>query len=216
MFFLISGFVIPISLEKLSFTQFFISRIVRIYPVYIVSFFVGSLSLYVIGRLIVENFQYPHSLNSILIQVSLLRGWFWISSLDGLSWTLEIELIFYVITAFIFHIERKIPRFQMLKCCIVFFPFVSILCVEMIEKSPGAFQTYLLYLTFVMPFVLYMFIGTILYRYLKKQEKLASTIFYILYILWGFQVSLNAHSASYESFSFLLATIVFILFFFIT
>lgn len=94
LFFLISGFVIPFSLINLNAKQFLVARFFRIYPTYIVAF---SCSLVVL--IILTHGQLWFGYREIISQFSLTRDLAWIPSLDGVSWTLEIEVKFYLICA---------------------------------------------------------------------------------------------------------------------
>ncbi|MCW8452207.1 acyltransferase family protein [Legionella quinlivanii] len=94
LFFLISGFVIPFSLAKYSKTQFLITRFFRIYPTYWAAFFFALVALLLFhrGKLWIGTFD-------ILAQLSLTRDLFWVPSLDAISWTLQIEIKFYLLCA---------------------------------------------------------------------------------------------------------------------
>lgn len=98
LFFLISGFVIPYSVKNRGGSYkilFLIKRFLRIWPVYIVGFGVTFVSLEIYGRVMSGDWLF--SVKDYLLQASLLRDFFEIPSLDGISWTLEIELKFYIL-----------------------------------------------------------------------------------------------------------------------
>lgn len=98
-FFLISGFIIPYSLKNVeSFKMkliFLFKRIMRIWPAYICGFSIGFAALYCYEKMTGSGF--PYSMKEWLVQASLCRDWFWVPSIDGVSWTLEMELKFYVL-----------------------------------------------------------------------------------------------------------------------
>jgi peptidoglycan/LPS O-acetylase OafA/YrhL len=90
-FFLVSGFVIYWSLHNVSKPfDFVMSRISRLYPVYWVSVIL-TFSLVAIvgldGRAV--------SFNEALINLTMLQGFLQVPSVDGVYWTLMVELIFY-------------------------------------------------------------------------------------------------------------------------
>lgn len=97
-FFLISGFVIPFSLQSLSVRAFLIARCFRIYPVYLISIAISLSVIWIIGAL-VSNRPFPYDMGHVIAQALLLRGWLWLPSIDGLSWTLEIEVVFYLVVS---------------------------------------------------------------------------------------------------------------------
>lgn len=105
-FFLISGFIVPFSVNrsKESIISFLVKRFIRIFPLYIIifSFTFLTLSLYAYYR----TGEYPYSIKQYLIQASLQRDWFWVSSIDGISWTLEIEIKFYILYAILMLIKK--------------------------------------------------------------------------------------------------------------
>lgn len=112
-FFLISGFIVPYSLkgnitlkEKII---FLVKRILRIYPSYICGFSITFIVLNGYNRFF--NGEFLYNFKNYMIQCSLLRDWFGVPNIDGISWTLEVEIKFYVIV-FIFLLLNKLysPR----------------------------------------------------------------------------------------------------------
>ena len=97
-FFLVSGFVIPISLNKYSVKGFLIGRIFRIWPTYIAGFTVTVLTIWLAGKYFGKS--YPYSARELAIHyVPGLRDLLWSTNIDGVIWTLEIEVKFYVVCA---------------------------------------------------------------------------------------------------------------------
>ncbi len=93
--FLVSGFVIPLSIEKTPGIRFLIMRIFRIYPTYIVgcaiTFSVTFCYCYI------NHVAFPYSISHYFLQVSLISDWLFLPSIDGISWSLQAELKFYVL-----------------------------------------------------------------------------------------------------------------------
>lgn len=108
-FFLISGFVIPYSVEKNrekgNKCLFLVKRFLRIWPVYILGFGITFSALQFYAKFSGGNWIF--SMKDFLVQASLLRDWFWIPSIDGISWTLEIEIKFYAFFFLLFLLKRK-------------------------------------------------------------------------------------------------------------
>jgi len=94
LFFLISGFVIPFSLTRLRPTQFIVARAFRILPTYWVALALGLCVLLFMAQKLPWG---PFS--DVLLQAGLVRDLAWIPSIDGISWTLEIEIKFYLLCA---------------------------------------------------------------------------------------------------------------------
>ncbi len=96
-FFLVSGFVIPLSLEKgRSLTRFATSRVLRIYPLYLVVF---ALTWLVIGG--------PMDARTIVAQVAFASEYLHTHNYVGNSWTLSIEAVWYVLFAGLFFVRRN-------------------------------------------------------------------------------------------------------------
>lgn len=94
-FFMISGFVIPFSINANSpapIGTFLIRRFFRIYPAYWLSVLLGALTTYWIwGR--------AFGLRDVLVNLTLLQNWFGIQEAEGLYWTLRVEWMFYLLCA---------------------------------------------------------------------------------------------------------------------
>lgn len=98
LFFIISGFVIPFSLEKLDGKSFLINRFFRIFPTYIVGFSVTLLAIYLSTSY--YDGAWPYTSREVLVHyVPGLRDILWSRNIDGIVWTLEVELKFYLVCA---------------------------------------------------------------------------------------------------------------------
>lgn len=96
LFFIISGFVILMSAYGRSVGQFAASRISRLFPAYWTAVTLAAILLLVIS---------PGSLNKVswadaAVNLTMLQQAVNIPSLDGVYWTLWVELLFYVTIAF--------------------------------------------------------------------------------------------------------------------
>ena len=98
LFFLISGFVIPMSLQKYDWRGFLVGRVFRIYPTYFAGFSVTLFALWVAGSVFGKPF--PYDIRAVMIHfVPGARDLLGSSNIDYVVWTLEIELKFYVVCA---------------------------------------------------------------------------------------------------------------------
>jgi len=98
-FFLISGFVIPFSFQSYRPFGFLVGRLLRIYPVYIVGFALTLASL-TIGRWYFGAEPAPYSLGHIAAHfIPGARDTMNYKSIDGIVWTLEVEVRFYLVCA---------------------------------------------------------------------------------------------------------------------
>ena len=91
LFFMISGFVIFMTLgNKSDITDFAISRFARLFPAYWVAVVFTSILLFLApipGREI--------TLVQLAVNLSMLQKWLGVPSIDGVYWTLAVELSFY-------------------------------------------------------------------------------------------------------------------------
>ncbi|MEQ1648136.1 MAG: acyltransferase [Hyphomicrobiaceae bacterium] len=95
-FFVLSGFVISLAIEREDRRTFLIRRLMRVYPAYIVGFLLVMAGLWLAASLTGQPFQY--SMSHILAHTLILvRGIVGYLRIDGISWTLEVELVFYAI-----------------------------------------------------------------------------------------------------------------------
>ena len=112
LFFLISGFVIPISLEKLSSLQFLAARFFRIYPLYIAAVSLALIIVWYISHHYGSHF--PWDLSTLFINMTLINSNFSYPSVDLVNWTLTIELKFYIVVACLAPFIRKAKIYPLL------------------------------------------------------------------------------------------------------
>ena len=121
LFFLITGFLTPQSIEKYK-KKYLSNRLIRIFPTYIVGLIFTVLVIY--GSSLINNVVFPYKIDTILKNMTLLRLWFWAPSIDGVSWTLECQLFFSIIcyVGVIGRIssDKSIPIFLMISSLYVF------------------------------------------------------------------------------------------------
>ena len=90
LFFFISGFVILLSAMNRSAIDFVSSRFIRLYPAFWASVSLSALILYFYGA--------PHfniTLPQYLMNMTMVSGYLGVKPIDGVYWTLLIEMVFY-------------------------------------------------------------------------------------------------------------------------
>ena len=94
-FFLISGFVIPLSLERSSVRGFFIKRLARIYPTYWIALALGVGALFLSAAY--WNRPGIHRPGDYIANAALVTEWSGQLDIISVAWTLQIELKFYLL-----------------------------------------------------------------------------------------------------------------------
>ncbi|RYY15478.1 MAG: acyltransferase, partial [Cytophagaceae bacterium] len=102
LFFIISGYVVLLSAQGKTLGQFFTSRVMRLYPAY----WVACTFTFVMARLFgpaAGSVGWSPILDApvrrYLFNMTMLQRFFGVDNLDGVYWTLSIELVFYFLVA---------------------------------------------------------------------------------------------------------------------
>ena len=111
LFFIISGFVIFLTLERCtSLIEFFVRRIVRLWPALILATFATIL----IARSLAGSPPHASDTNSLLPSLTLIPKYVWgllgvhtSGYADGVLWSLWIEIQFYLVAGIIFFVARR-------------------------------------------------------------------------------------------------------------
>lgn len=94
LFFLISGFVIPFSTARLSRTGFALARVFRIWPTYMAGLTVTLVCITLNAS--ASGAAFPYEIREVLYHYLILPRWPTLTRpIDGILWTLEIEIFFY-------------------------------------------------------------------------------------------------------------------------
>lgn len=105
LFFIISGFVIFLTLNHTKSAQdFIVSRFSRLYPAYWCAI---ALTVITLGYFGLSGREV--SLAQTLFNLTMLQEWFHIDHVDGVYWTLTIELSFYLMMLGLF-ISKQLPK----------------------------------------------------------------------------------------------------------
>lgn len=101
-FFIISGYVVLLSAQGKTLSQFFTSRVMRLFPAY----WVVCTLCFVVVRLFGPAVHAPGwsplldaPLKGYLYSMTMLQSFFGVNSLDGVYWTLGYEISFYFLVA---------------------------------------------------------------------------------------------------------------------
>jgi peptidoglycan/LPS O-acetylase OafA/YrhL len=113
-FFIISGYIIPASLErKGNVRTFWVSRIFRLYPLYLLAVG-GAVALWAVhvGSLRGEG---SHPATSVLSQLLMMSNVLAGENLPNVVWSLSYEMIFYLLLTALFmaHVHRRSSRYAL-------------------------------------------------------------------------------------------------------
>lgn len=138
-FFMISGFVIPISIEKYNIVQFILKRFQRLYPTYFFVFLL-NMSIAILGFYIFfsPESHYPYNKLDIFSTLFIGFGTFVINvkQLDPVAWTLAIEILFYIIAALFFNLCFKLRKNKIIALTDVLFLGLALnIAVLLISKN---------------------------------------------------------------------------------
>jgi peptidoglycan/LPS O-acetylase OafA/YrhL len=101
LFFMISGFVILMTASSGNLRRFIVSRVARLYP----AFWVCCTITFAITMLIGAP-RYTASVSQYLINMTMLSGFVSVKSIDGVYWSLFVELRFYALVGLIMLIGK--------------------------------------------------------------------------------------------------------------
>lgn len=126
LFFMISGFVIFMTLERTQETKdFLVSRFSRLYPTYWAALFATFTSIWLFGLPGRESSALDFAVNLTMLQGFIPN----IDHVDGVYWTLTIELSFYCLMLGL-HVAKLLPKIELIAIlwliCAVLFKFSNI------------------------------------------------------------------------------------------
>ena len=189
LFFLVSGFVIPYSLEKASRLQFIVGRIFRIIPLYAVGFSITLLSIY--ASTLYFNGEWPYSLKQVSIHyIPGIRDLLWSINIDGIIWTLEIEMKFYVICLLgVVALKEHSIRFFVIPIGVFAVAFFLIWQEKSLSESAYS-SVYLASLAIIIsaPYLVFMFIGSVFHYAYNGYINSEKTMFIILSLFMGYLI----------------------------
>lgn len=176
LFFLISGFVIPFSVANLPAAGFAIARVTRIWPTYIIGLTI-TLGC-VAANAIASGLAFPHAIDEMVSHFLILPRWPTLTRpIDGILWTLEIELAIY---AFCLVVSLQIRRFKNSVFIVGLISVPVALAVGIGVKALLAWSVPIYALihwaSSMMQFITYMLVGTAFYYFFRARISLVALI----------------------------------------
>lgn len=103
LFFIISGFVITMSLERVQFGyQFVINRFSRLYPTYWTAVIFTFVIICINKSFFGFEPQNPLPTSDFFYNLTMFQYYFGVKDLDGPYWTMIIEMLFYIVMGYLF------------------------------------------------------------------------------------------------------------------
>jgi len=97
LFFIISGFVILLTIEKNKTWQYFLlNRFSRLYPAYWICVLMTTIAIFLAQRWNIFINVEANFMKQVLANLTMLQNYLQIDNIDGSYWTLAIELQFYL------------------------------------------------------------------------------------------------------------------------
>jgi peptidoglycan/LPS O-acetylase OafA/YrhL len=158
MFFIISGFVITLSIKSRSLTDFCISRITRLYPSYWLGITITSLIIALYGAPV-----FHVNLKQILLNLTMFQNYINVDSVDGVYWSLFVEMKFYIFIIGAYLILNRIKEID-LNYLIYSWLLLAIVYVPLRESLPFKVLNYFLILNWSSYFIA----GMIFYQIYKS------------------------------------------------
>jgi peptidoglycan/LPS O-acetylase OafA/YrhL len=186
LFFIISGFVIALSFQSQGRLQFLINRFFRLYPTYLFCFVLTCAAIYFACRY--QDHVFPHDLKQIAIGAALgLRDVvFWVPSIDGVVWTLEIEIKFYIICAIFSGLLRN-------RSLLIFLvPPAIFLAVASVGLFPILQNRYTYWIGLSGPHLIFMFAGVALHYFYYGRTSGKQTILLVGALFIGYALSFKS------------------------
>jgi peptidoglycan/LPS O-acetylase OafA/YrhL len=183
-FFLISGFVIPISLRNLTTRQFLVRRFFRIYPVYwfclLITLSMYGLSAWYWSTPLSDRVSWSYLASNL----ALLHSASGIPSLDFVCWSLAVEVRFYLVFAVIFLVGRSAHQVVLISLA-----FLALCCAATYATTHGQDPTsFASLLVSDMKHMSFMFLGCLFYYVLYEELDFMSALGYGLMIFAMFAV----------------------------
>ena len=199
LFFIISGFVIFLSLSKGTTTKdFIVKRAIRLYPAYILAVILtfGVSIIYALPERTV-------SFETFLVNLTMFQGFFFIPHVDGAYWTLTVELFFYIFIGIIFAVGL-LKKIEYVSIAWLVFSFaIKVLSVLLNNEYIQAFDT------LVITNFCHLFIAGIMFYQIKNNGKLIHHLIIFFCLLYQIGLNPNIESLIVAGFFFIFYLLIF-------
>lgn len=197
-FFLISGFVIPFAFERRSRREFVWARFFRIWPTYFAGFLITLSAVLLASHF--SGAPLPFPAQAILPHMFVgLRALFQTQSIDGIVWTLEVEVAFYILALSAAPLLRHASWKAFFVPAIICFAVIALYEVRTRLGADVSAVRYAWKVASFTPYLVFIFVGVALnFRY-RRDASLALSGLTILSLLAaaGVLVSITTNNLSH-------------------
>lgn len=174
-FFLVSGFVIPFSLERAgSLKIFWISRFFRLYPLYWASM-LAALAIGLAGFEILGQGFDPKSPTHIALNVSMIQELLRKPHALAVYWTLGLEMLFYWVVSFLFVMKWNKRSFAAVMGFGTVILLLGVVVPWIIDRRLPVGGRFFYILTALF--------GTLIFRYLQGEATLKQVLSALVYLI---------------------------------
>lgn len=188
-FFIISGYLIPMSFDKLSLRSYFINRFLRIYPALYVNLFIAIIILFLFGQL--NNISFVDFTIWLFAQTTLIQFYnladfrdFGVGVINGVVWTISVEVIFYIMVPLLslFFVKNSNLKIFLIFCLSLFIYYI------MTKSNSEDFIIKLLSVS-ILPYLWYFMAGWFFYKnqwiikYIDNKVLILCVIYFIMNII---------------------------------
>ncbi|WP_279612699.1 acyltransferase family protein [Burkholderia sp. BCC1047] len=171
-FFLISGFVIPFSLEKLGGMKFIAARLFRIFPTYWTATFITLGAIHLSTRLWGSEFYITS--REVTWNLLLFHQQMNIPSIDMVNWTLCIEVLFYVAALLTWPFIKRASALALVNFSLAVMALVTWWPASWDTVQVGSTPVTLAFFKYQLMMVSFLFIGTLFNFQLNRRISIAT------------------------------------------
>ncbi|WP_133140188.1 acyltransferase family protein [Legionella genomosp. 1] len=167
LFFILSGYVIPLSLKKTNPLSYLIRRLFRIYPTAIVCMILAAVAMLLAGCCLGSapfNFL---KFKVVISNLLLIRDLINVQFIEYSTWTLEIEMHFYIIFFLFFYYKKEKNPLSFIILTALLVVIYKLTCTT--PPPHGWVLRVQRFVSINSAYLSFMFIGTTIYYTLSKQ-----------------------------------------------
>lgn len=190
-FFIISGFVIPLSLEGASVRAYLLKRVIRIFPTYWIALAIGIAALFVSAAY--WSKPVVHTWIDYFANVFFVADFFARFDIPSVMWTLQVEMKFYLLAPFFYATLSKGSYARALLWgagILVSYWFAATGCGKGAEECWSHYRFDFRMVSREGMFISYMLIGSIFYAHYRRLITNRQAVFGVTFLFACFLLSL--------------------------